>query len=72
MNLHGDKIMLTIFQLFFTALVLYAVYFKDDRLAYFLLILILLTTLWKQYIIHADKGKSLCSLAKKVHCEYKN
>jgi hypothetical protein len=64
--------MLTIFQLFFTALVLYALYFKDDRLAYFILVLILLITLWKQYIIHTNKGKSICSLVKKMHCNYDN
>jgi 4-hydroxybenzoate polyprenyltransferase len=72
MDLHGDKIMLTIFQLFFTALVLYALYFKDDRLAYFILFLILLITFWKQYLIMSNKKKSLCNIVKKMHCEYEN
>jgi len=72
MNLQGDKIMLTIFQLFFTALVLYALYFKDDRLAYFILFLILLITFWKQYLIISNRNKSLCNIAKKMHCEYEN
>ena len=67
MNLmRGDKLILTIFQIFFSVIVLYSLIFKDDKLAYLLLILILLLSFWKQYIIY--KHDSLCSVAKKIHC----
>ena len=67
MDLQGEKLILTMFQIFFIGIILYILYFRDDRLAYFLLSLILVISLWKQYIIH--KHKSLCSLSKKLYCK---
>ena len=62
----GDKIILTIFQIFLSAIIIFTLYTKNEKLAYFLLILLLLLMIWKQYTITIHP--SICSLVKKMHC----
>ena len=62
----GDKIIATILQVLLILLILYVLYFNDKRLAYFLLILILVLTIWKQYMMMSYP--TLCDMAKKIHC----
>ncbi len=62
----GDKIILTIFQIFLSAIIIFTLYTKNEKLAYFLLILLLILIIWKQYMITIHP--SICSLVKKMHC----
>ncbi len=64
--MRGDKILATMFQLFMAAIIIYTLYVQDARLAFYILGLVLLIIIWKQYMIQAHP--SLCSLAKKIHC----
>lgn len=62
----GELMLITLFQLFLVAIIIYTFYYQDKRLAFFLLAFILIITIWKQYYIM--QFPSLCRMSEKLYC----
>ena len=66
MNPRSSTILVYFYLLLIIALILYIFYFKDQRLAYFLLGFMLCLFIFKIFML--NKYKNVCKICKKFYC----